>query len=341
MGNYDYGPDCDFTDAYPRTSFIARTGERLTTPKMVYDYLAQRIYRQEAAIKAASLFLFKHVNHLGKTRVSLFCGPTGSGKTYIWDVIRQNLYPHIIFVNSANITRAGYSGSNITDSLLKIDPHAHWAPIIVFDEIDKMIQPSYNSRNENVSHGVQSELLALVQPSNDEISIGSGQQTIKINLKRCSWIFCGSFAVAAEDIAAKRKTSGLGFNAVKQTPAAYEEELTLQNLIDFGMIPELAGRINEMINLKPITIEGYKEVMKSQSASPIHQIEESFHLEHGYIRKHILGKSELDAITEAAFESGLGMRAINSKIQERVSNYIFDNYEKIYLSRTGAYDNPL
>lgn len=341
MGKYNYGPDCDYTDAWPRISFIARTGERLTTPKMVYDYLAQRIYKQEAAIRAASLFLFKHVNHLGKTRVSLFCGPTGSGKTYIWDIIRQNLYPYVIFINSASITRAGYSGSNITDGLLKIDPYAHWDPIIVFDEIDKMIQPSYNSHNENVSHGVQSELLALVQPSNDEITIGSGQQTIKVNLKRCSWVFCGSFAVAAEDIAAKRKTSGLGFDAVRRTPAAYEEELTLQNLIDFGMIPELAGRINEMIYLQPITIEGYKEAMKSQSVSPIRQIEESFHLEHGYIRKHILKKSELDAITEAAFESGLGMRAVNSKIQERVSNYIFDNYEKVYLSRTGAYENPL
>jgi ATP-dependent Clp protease ATP-binding subunit ClpX len=341
MGNYDYGPDCDYTDAYPQISFIARTGERLTTPKMVYNYLSKRICKQEAAIKAASLFLFKHVNRLGKTRVSLFCGPTGSGKTYIWDVIRQNLFPHIIFVNSANITRSGYTGPNITDNLLKIDPQSHWAPIFVFDEIDKMVQPSYTSRNENISQGVQSELLALIQPSNDVMSIGSGQQNIKINLKKCSWVFCGSFAIAAEDVAAKGKTSGLGFNAVKQTPVAYEEELTLQNLIDFGMIPELAGRINEIINLHPITLDGYKAAIKNQSASPIRQIEESFHLEHGYIRKHILKKSELDAITEAAFESGLGMRAINSKIQERVSNYIFNNYEKIYADHIDEYGSSL
>ena len=96
MLNYNYGPDCNYSDSSTQISFIAKTGERLTTPKMVYDYLSKRIYKQEAAIKAGSLFLFKHVNRFGNTRVSLFCGSTGSGKTYLWDVIKQNLFPHII-----------------------------------------------------------------------------------------------------------------------------------------------------------------------------------------------------------------------------------------------------
>lgn len=87
MLNYNYGPDCNYSDSSTQISFIAKTGERLTTSKMVYDYLSKRIYKQ----------------------VSLFCGPTGSGKTYLWDVIKQNLYPHIIFINSANITRAGFN----------------------------------------------------------------------------------------------------------------------------------------------------------------------------------------------------------------------------------------
>ena len=341
MSGYDYGPTYTYADSSPQIYFIAKNGERLTTPKMVYDFLSKKIYQQDAAVRAASLFLFKHVNHLGKTRVSLFCGPTGSGKTYLWDVIKQNLFPHIIFINSANVTRAGFNGPNITDSLLKIDPHSHWAPIFIFDEIDKLVQPSYTSRNENISQGMQSELLALIQPSNEEMTIGSGQHPIKVNLKACSWVLCGSFAIAAEDIAATKKTSGLGFNAVKLTPKPYEKELTLQNLIDFGMIPELAGRIEEIINLRPITLNDYKAVIKSQSASPIQQIEESFHLAHGYIRKHILKTSDLDAIAETAFESGLGIRAINSKIQEQVNNYIFNNYEKIYLDRIAGYESPL
>lgn len=107
------------------------------------------------------------------------------------------------------------------------------------------------------------------------------------------------------------------------------------------MIPELAGRIDEIINLRPITLDDYKAVIKSQSASPIQQIEESFHLEHGYIRKHILKKSDLDTITETAYQSGLGMRAINSKIQEQINHYIFNNYEKIYPDRIAKYENPL
>ena len=61
MLNYNYGPDCNYSDSSTQISFIAKTGERLTTPKMVYDYLSKRIYKQ----------------------VSLFCGPTGSGKTYL------------------------------------------------------------------------------------------------------------------------------------------------------------------------------------------------------------------------------------------------------------------
>ena len=55
MGDCNYGPVCNYTDAHPQISFIARTGERLTTPKMVYNYLSKRICKQEAAVKAASL----------------------------------------------------------------------------------------------------------------------------------------------------------------------------------------------------------------------------------------------------------------------------------------------
>ena len=107
------------------------------------------------------------------------------------------------------------------------------------------------------------------------------------------------------------------------------------------MIPELAGRLDEIINLYPITLDDYKTVIKNQTASPITQIEKSFHLEHGFIRKHILKSADLDAITEAAFKSGLGMRAINSKIKEQVNNYIFDNYEKIYSDRIAEYKSSL
>ena len=92
--------------------------------------------------------------------------------------------------------------------------------------------------------------MALIQPRNEELPIGSGQHTIKVNLKACSWVLCGSFAISAEDIADTKKTSELGFNAVKLTPKPYKKELTLQNLIDFGMIPELAGRIEEIITLR-------------------------------------------------------------------------------------------
>lgn len=147
MSSCNYGPDYNYTGTAPQISFIAKTGGTADSPKMVYDYLSKRIYKQDAAIKAASLFLFKHVNHFGKTRFSLFCGPTGSGKTYPWDVIRQNLFPHIIFVNSSNITRSGFTDPNITDNLSKINPHSHWAPIFIFDEIDKLVQPSYTSRS--------------------------------------------------------------------------------------------------------------------------------------------------------------------------------------------------
>lgn len=80
---------------------------------------------------------------------------------------------------------------------------------------------------------------------------------------------------------------------------------------------------------------------KDALASPITQIEKSFHLEHGFIRKHILKSADLDAITEAAFKSRLGMRAINSKIKEQVNNYIFDNYKKIYPDRIAEYKSTL
>ena len=302
----------------------------LDDPRKIYEYLRSKVYKQDEACKAAAMMLYNHVK--GIKSISLLCGPAGVGKTSIVES-RRMLYPNIILVDSSTMPRIGWSGSNkISSPLYQINPSVRAGYIIVYDEFDKLCKPQY-CKDENVSACIQSELLALIQPSNEfmRLKCSDGKErTIRVD--NISYVFCGSFAEAAQDEAEKECSSGLGFGAVKKEAKAFDKELTMQNLIDFGVIPEVASRVSRIINLRPLGESDYSYLINHHQNSPIKRIEDMYGLERGFIEKNVLNEDELHQIAIDALKSGLGVRSVTSSIQRKVDDYIFEHFDHMHCT---------
>lgn len=302
--------------------------EILEDPREIYKYLKGRIYKQDEAVKKASMLLYNHVH--GRVSRNLFCGPSGSGKTYIFDVIKNELFPYIIIANSAVCTQSGFSGAEkIYSPLLSIDEKASKGYIVVYDEFDKFVAPKIETHGSNVSATIQAEFLAYVQSSQPYVILrrNSSDSGKRVRLDNISWVFTGSFSAKANEIAKNRSTKALGFGAQTCKCSAFEEELTLDDVIDFGLIPELASRIGSITNLRPLHLKDYMYLISEFENSPIQQIEKKYLLQKGFIRREVLSDDELKQIAENAYESSLGVRAAYSQIQQRLDDYIFDNFE--------------
>lgn len=304
--------------------------ETLSDPRRIYEFLKTKVYHQDEAAKAVAICLYNHVHGIPNSAV--FVGPPGSGKTLLWQTVRDYLYDAVYICDASSMTKSGFSGQNkIYTPLREIDIQKHDRTpfIIVFDEADKMMTPSFTRDRENVSASVQSELLTLLQPSFKYYMYKTETDTRYVNIETLSWIFTGSFAVAAKNEANKASSIGLGFGAERKQVKAFENELTIQNLIDFGMIPEVASRIGRIVNIKPLSIEDYKHLLLSHEASPVRNIEKKYKLENGFINQHILSASELTNIAENAYKSGLGVRATTAAIQCQLDNYLFEHFDEL------------
>ena len=137
-----------------------------------------------------------------------------------------------------------------------------------------------------------------------------------------SFIFCGSFAVKANDIAKKNSTKAIGFTGADYVEKPYSKELTINDIIDYGLIPEIASRVSDVVNVKPLTLKDYEYLLTDHPASPVKKIEEDYQ-----VKLHIT-KKKLRAIAKEAYESNLGVRYANSKLRRLVDLQIFDSFER-------------
>ncbi len=141
------------------------------TPKKIYGYLDNHVWKQDAAKKAASIIAYNCFERAVKSN-ALFVGPTGCGKTHIWRCLRGIFPDRIEIVDGSNLTMDGWKGEKKWASILRSPVfrsgrHA----VLVIDEADKMLAPKYTSGGENASHSVQSEGLVMMEGTRVEVKM--------------------------------------------------------------------------------------------------------------------------------------------------------------------------
>ena len=322
-------------------------------PHLLKAHLDEYVVGQEEAKKVLSVAVYNHykrLQYLHDKRPSesdveieksniIMIGETGVGKTYLIKIIAKKLQVPFCIADATALTQAGYVGEDVENMLVRLlqaaghDIETAECGIIYLDEVDKIARKGENmSITRDVSgEGVQQALLKMIEGSDVRIAPDGGrkhadQKLITLNTQNILFILGGAFDGIHNVIKRRLRTTTIGFRSEKNNFQDTQEGNLIryvngQDLKDYGIIPELVGRLPVIVHLNPLTRDMLREIIARPKNALLKQYEKLFAMEGIQLT---FTTDAMDYIVDKVLEQKLGARGLRGILEKVLTEPMFE-----------------